>query len=176
LSDTRKKTFPRLTGRHASRCLGAIPRDVPAIVVSQGVLNQILEVSDRNLNVEVGGFLLGAWCRDPRDDQDFIEITDYIEAKQVDSTFSSLTFTHDSWSRLHRQLATRFPNHQVVGWHHTHPGFGIFLSRQDEFIHRNFFDQPWQVAMVVDPKRGELGFFQWKDREIVDAGFLVNAK
>jgi proteasome lid subunit RPN8/RPN11 len=65
------------------------------------------------------------------------------------------------------------PDHQIVGWHHTHPGFGIFLSRHDEFFHRNFFSQPWQVALVVDPQRGELGFFQWLDGEIVDAVFLM---
>ena len=105
-------------------------------------MDQILEVSDRNRDVEVGGFLLGSVCSDPRHQQSFIAVEDYVQAMQVDSKHHSLTFTHESWSRLHTELETRHPQHQVVGWHHTHPGFGIFLSRQDEFIHKNFFEQP----------------------------------
>ncbi len=31
------------------------------------------------------------------------------------------------------------PNIDIVGWYHTHPSFGIFLSHHDLFIHQNFF-------------------------------------
>ena len=54
------------------------------------------------------------------------------------------------------------PDLDIVGWYHTHPDFGIFLSGHDLFIHRNFFDQPLQVAYVVDPIRQTRGFFRWK--------------
>lgn len=153
--------------------MGTIPRDVAPIVINRSVLDHILDYSDRNPDIEVGGFLLGEFCEDPGNGQAFIEISEYVKATQVNSSYRTLTFTHDSWAQLHQQLTNRFPGHQVVGWHHTHPGFGIFLSQQDEFIHRHFFDQPWQVALVVDPRRGELGFFQWREDAIVDAGFLV---
>lgn len=163
-----------MTGRYAATRLGAVPSGCPPIFVSRRVIDQVLDVSDKNQDVEVGGFLLGGFHHDDQRDLDFIEITEYVAATQVTSGYRSLTFTHESWSDLHRQIAERYPGHQVMGWHHTHPGFGIFLSRQDEFIHRNFFDQPWHVAMVVDPRRGELGFFQWQQDQIVDAGFLIN--
>ena len=153
--------------------LGTIPEGCPPIFVTRQVIDQILEVSDRNLDTETGGFLLGGYFYDSKYNQHFIEIDGFVEATQVNSQYRSLTFTHDSWSDLHRQIASRFPDRQLVGWHHTHPGFGIFLSRQDEFIHRHFFDQPWHVALVVDPRRGELGFYQWQNDEIVDAGFWV---
>ena len=42
---------------------------------------------------------------------------------------------------------------RIVGWYHTHPGFGIFLSGMDLFIQDHFFNLPWQVAFVYDPLR-----------------------
>ena len=57
-----------------------------------------------------------------------------------------------------------------MGWYHTHPDFGIFLSSHDLFIHRNFFDQPLQVAYVVDPIRQTRGFFRWKDDGLDEVG------
>lgn len=166
--------MPSLTGKLRCQRLGKIADDCPPLVVEQSVLDKVLAISDESPDVEVGGFLLGNYCRDPRYDRTFVEITDYLQATQINSQYRSLTFTHDSWSDLHQQMSKRFPDHQIVGWHHTHPGFGIFLSRQDQFIHRNFFSQPWHVALVVDPRRGELGFFQWQNNRIVDTGFLIS--
>lgn len=169
-----KQPFPELTGRRACRRLGFICDGVMPVVFTGRVLDDILARSDQHAEVEVGGFLLGHQCEDEVADRPFIQIDEYVPAEQTHRQLHSLTFTHESWAALHDQLSSRFPDHQVVGWHHTHPGFGIFLSRQDEFIHRNFFDQPWQVAMVVDPARGELGLFQWKGKQIVNSGFLVS--
>ena len=67
--------------------------------------------------------------------------------------------------------ATNFiPDLDIVGWYHTHPDFGIFLSSHDLFIHRNFFDQPLQVAYVVDPIRQTRGFFRWRDGGLDQVG------
>ena len=50
----------------------------------------------------------------------------------------------------------------MIGWYHTHPGFGIFLSDMDVFICDNFFNLPWQVAFVYDPLGGDEGNFVWR--------------
>jgi proteasome lid subunit RPN8/RPN11 len=101
-----------------------------------------------------------------------VEIRHFLPATETRSAVSSLTFTHDTWAALHREAETRFPDDLVLGWHHTHPGFGIFLSPHDLFIHRHFFREPWQVALVVDPRRCEFGFFQWRAGQVVDCGFV----
>jgi hypothetical protein len=50
---------------------------------------------------------------------------------------------------------------RIVGWYHSHPGFGVFLSDHDTFIHNNFFSSPQQVAWVYDPHSDEEGCFGW---------------
>lgn len=137
------------------------------------VLDRILEYSDASPDIESGGFLLGRRCRDPRYRRDFLSIRQFLPASATTGQIDSLTFTHETWARLHDTIDTRFPDLEILGWHHTHPGFGIFLSRHDEFIHRNFFDSRWHVAMVVDPCQGEFGFFQWLDDRLVNTGFLL---
>jgi hypothetical protein len=36
---------------------------------------------------------------------------------------------------------------------------GIFLSNYDTWLHKNFFPEPWQVALVVEPYSSLGGFF-----------------
>ena len=63
-----------------------------------------------------------------------------------------------------------------MGWYHTHPSFGIFLSHHDLFIHHHFFAQPLQVAYVVDPIQQTRGFFQWRGGDMAQVeGFYLTA-
>ncbi len=76
-----------------------------------------------------------------------------------------MTFTHETWAHISNVKDAEFAEQRIVGWYHSHPGFGVFLSPQDVFIHRGFFDLPWQIALVVDPRSAEEGFFVWRDGE-----------
>ena len=75
--------------------------------------------------------------------------------------------------RIHETLETKYPGKKIVGWYHTHPGFGIFLSGMDLFIQNNFFNQPWQIATVYDPKAEEEGTFIWRGGKSSRESILV---
>ncbi len=53
----------------------------------------------------------------------------------------------------------RKKNLRIVGWWHSHPDFGCFLSSTDLLTQKYFFHKSFQVAMVVDPSRNEFEFF-----------------
>ena len=74
---------------------------------------------------------------------------------------SHVTFTQDTWEHIYRIKDRDFPEARIVGWYHSHPGFGVFLSDHDTFIHKNFFSAPQQVAWVYDPHSDEEGCFGW---------------
>ncbi|MEA2410707.1 MAG: hypothetical protein QOC77_1268 [Thermoleophilaceae bacterium] len=116
-----------------------------------------------NTDREVGGVLVG---RVPlRGGMPLV--TGAIEALAADEQRATLTFTQDAWSHVHATLDRDFPeSEQIVGWYHSHPGFGIFLSGHDLFIHKNFFAGISQIALVVDPHAGTEGVFVWRDGEI----------
>ena len=123
-----------------------------------------------DLAVELGGVLLGKECVDPAANRPYVIITDALPAAHYENSQASFTYTHDSWEAITRERDRLFPDADIVGWYHTHPNFGIFLSHHDLFIHKNFFSQPLQVAYVVDPINQTRGFFQWKGRTVAAVG------
>jgi proteasome lid subunit RPN8/RPN11 len=121
-------------------------------------------------SVELGGILLGKECLDLQTGQPFVWISHSLEAKHYANTQASFTYTHDSWEEITRHRDQKFPDFDIVGWYHTHPSFGIFLSHHDLFIHQHFFSQALQVAYVVDPINQTRGFFQWRDGGMAQVG------
>jgi proteasome lid subunit RPN8/RPN11 len=90
-----------------------------------------------------------------------IEVTASIEGENADQAGAHVTFTQATWEHIYAVKDKRYPSQRIVGWYHSHPGFGIFLSEHDTFIHRNFFSSPGQVAWVFDPHSDEEGCFGW---------------
>ncbi|MCA9153303.1 MAG: Mov34/MPN/PAD-1 family protein [Planctomycetales bacterium] len=163
------KPLPVAPGRQRVRTIGRLRPHCLPIFVHESVLESILDYSEQDLRQERGGFLIGGFYHDQRQ---YIEVRSFLPATETRAGAASLRFTHDTWASLTREVDQRFPDELVVGWQHTHPNLGVFLSGYDLFIHRNFFRETWQVALVVDPVRQEFRFFQWQADEIVDCGFI----
>lgn len=118
---------------------------------------QILEHATETIRREVGGALIGATYHSGK--FKFIEITAAIRGNFTRGNAARLTFTADTWAEIIRIAETEFKDQRIVGWYHTHPNWGVFLSDLDLDIQNNFFDQPDQVALVIDPIRKEGRFF-----------------
>ncbi len=145
------------------------PIDLP-IFLDRRTADAIERHALSDTSVELGGILLGKECVDQATGQPFVWITQALEAKHYANTQASFTYTHDSWEEITRERDRLHPDCDIVGWYHTHPSFGIFLSHHDLFIHQNFFSQPLQVAYVVDPINQSRGFFQWRDGGLIQVG------
>jgi len=163
------KPIPMDSGATRARRVGTLYPDAPAVYVYDDVVAEVVRHSEADLKRESGGFLLGGLHQDR---QVYVEVRAFLPATGTVSSATSLTFRHDTWAEMTRRAEADRPGELVVGWQHTHPGLGVFLSAYDVFIHRNFFSQPWQIAMVVDPCGRQLGFFQWRRGSVVDCGFV----
>ena len=128
----------------------------------RGVKDAIYDHIYANPAGEVGGVLVGEIPESGP-----VIIAGAIAALSAEGERASVTFTHDAWSEVHDQLERNYPGCRIVGWYHSHPGFGIFLSEHDLFIQRNFFGDSAQVAYVVDPHASTEGLFGWVDSEII---------
>jgi proteasome lid subunit RPN8/RPN11 len=151
------------------------PADLP-IFLDKRAADAIERHALSDTSVELGGILLGKECVDQQTNQPFVWIAHALEAKHYANTQASFTYTHDSWEEITRHRDQKFPDFDIVGWYHTHPSFGIFLSHHDLFIHEHFFSQPLQVAYVVDPINQTRGFFQWRSGAMAQVGgFYLSA-
>jgi len=49
---------------------------------------------------------------------------------------------------------------RIVGWYHSHPGYGIFMSETDLNTHSKLLQfSPFVIALVVDPEINEFGIW-----------------
>ena len=113
---------------------------------------------------EVGGVLIG------RLEADRAVIEAHVPALRASSDAAHLTFTHDTWSQILDTVDRDFADQQIVGWYHSHPGHGVFLSGYDLFIQRSFFSDTRMPALVIDPLAGDAGWFGWAGDDIVEIG------
>ncbi|RQD69201.1 MAG: LysM peptidoglycan-binding domain-containing protein [Tindallia sp. MSAO_Bac2] len=143
------------------------PLEKLKIYLDKEVRQQIDRFAATDMKKELGGILVGRTEDTPAGT--CLKITGMIIAQKTAADRTSLTFTHETWDQLHRDKERHYPEEKMVGWFHTHPGFGVFMSNYDLFIHKNFFNLPWQVAYVVDPVQKKRGFYKWEQLEVVAA-------
>jgi proteasome lid subunit RPN8/RPN11 len=129
-------------------------RVVPGLreALRTGIYEQCFSDKER----EVGGVLIGRFRRRAPP-----VVDGWIPALEAESPGHELTFTHDTWEHVHAVIAGDYPGCRIVGWYHTHPGAGVYMSPHDLFIHRNFFPDESQIAVVIDPVAREEAIFCW---------------
>ena len=143
---------------------GEIESDDVKVYIKQDVYKALEKLSASDTEKEQGSILLGRYCQEHG--KTHVILSQYIEAKYTDASAATLTFTHETWEYVHAQHAKKYPDEKILGWQHTHPNYGIFLSNYDMFIQENFFNLPFQVAYVIDPIQNLRGFFQWKNGRV----------
>lgn len=130
------------------------------VVYRQSVLDEIHLHGQSAKDIEVCGVLVGGGCRDAHGP--YLLIEHCIRGTAAASRSTNVTFTAETWQQIQETMDRQHPDRRIVGWYHTHPGFGIFLSEMDVFICEHFFNLPWQSAFVYDPSSGEEGNFVWR--------------
>jgi len=128
---------------------------LPNVQVGSNVVRQIRQHARSSSKTEVCGVLIG------RESGKSVEIEACIPGVNAEQAGAHVTFTQDTWEHIYQVKDREYPEQRIVGWYHSHPGFGIFLSDHDTFIHKNFFSSPQQVAWVYDPHSDEEGCFGW---------------
>jgi nucleoid-associated protein YgaU len=128
---------------------------------STAVIQEIEAHAFSDVRREVGGILIGTFG------EDTARVSAALPALKAVGSQTNVTFTHEVWDEVLAVIERDHPGERIVGWYHTHPGFGLFLSEYDMFIHKNFFSDPRMLALVVDPLAGDLGWFIWRDNEVV---------
>ena len=134
------------------------------IYISQSVYKEIHKFTQNKTTNESGGMLIGTVIEEFGKTN--IIVNGFVEAKYCEATPTTLKFTHETWEYVHKEMDKKFLGQKIVGWIHTHPNFGIFLSEYDKFIQENFFKEDYQIAYVVDPIQDIEGFYFWINGKI----------
>lgn len=112
---------------------------------------------------EIGGFLLGQIYRLKDDDPYQIIIDRFLPITPETNDRFTVKFGDTAWSELDDAFRD-YPGQRLVGWFHTHPGHGLFLSEADIKVHTGSFRQRYQIAIEIDPTTPncDMAFFSWR--------------
>lgn len=132
------------------------------VYIYEEVLDRIKNLCS-NTNKEIFGYLIGKILK--WKEEIYIEIQDqlFIEDTVHSDQFSTSQIEGKAgeYEKKFQKLKNNRSddNLRVVGWWHSHPGIGCFLSGTDIKTQKYFFPEAYQVALVVDPIKDEFKFF-----------------
>ena len=136
---------------------GEVDQSQLPIFVDLDVMRDMEGHARTNTHVELGGILLGGKFVD-EEGRSFVVVQEALRAEHYEATRGSFKFTHETWSQFARDREELPEDLHLVGWYHTHPDWGVFLSGMDTFICDNFFADDLDVDLVIDPCRGAVSY------------------
>ena len=145
---------------------------ISEVFFSKKCVSQMEEHVSEDKENERCGFLIGRIYL--IDEKLCTYVAEAIPAKEKSSSPAGVVIEGDAQAELLFALEecrkSKSTNFMLVGWYHSHPfgGFcdGIFLSGRDESIIECQLNQPYQVAVVLNPGSGSRGVFGWIDGKI----------
>ena len=102
------------------------------IAMSKGAYADLIGHAKESLDREICGVLLGDLCEDEYGL--FLDVEASLRGGAAKGGGTHVTFTQETWNEIHKAKEERYPKLQIVGWSHSHPGFGVEFSDMDLFI------------------------------------------
>ncbi len=127
-------------------------------------------LSMRDQKTEVMGLLLG----DVRKWQErtYLLVRDVVTT-DLDATAISVRFDRKGFEKLFENLDDVGFDYIIIGWYHSHPGYGCYMSDTDIDTQTRMFVSPFHLAMVIDPVNMDIGAFKVRDKEQVLTRFAI---
>ncbi|MDQ2807033.1 MAG: Mov34/MPN/PAD-1 family protein [Chloroflexota bacterium] len=134
-----------------------------ALFISRAAAINIMRHGAKGLQTEheVAGGLVGWPGYDPETGLRYTRITAALAVHGRADQYE-VEIPPEEWFRLSNLVRDEDPyrgNSLLVGWYHSHPTFDAYLSEVDQQTQRQFFGEPWNVAIVVGPLRRQIKAF-----------------
>ncbi|KAG1759825.1 JAB1/Mov34/MPN/PAD-1 ubiquitin protease-domain-containing protein [Suillus occidentalis] len=142
----------------------AVPDSGEVIHISSLALLKMLKHGRAGVPMEVMGLMLGEFV-----DEYTVQVVDVFAMPQSGTTVTVESVDHVFQTKMLDMLKQTGRPEMVVGWYHSHPGFGCWLSSVDINTQESFERmQNRCVAVVIDPIQSVKG------KVVIDAFRLIN--
>ncbi len=112
---------------------------------------------------EVMGLMLGGsfvW-----EGRGFAIVRDVVTT-ELEASLSRVRFHEEGFEGLFESLDDLDFEYSIVGWYHSHPGIGCFMSETDVRTQDAAFNLPHHSAIVLDPVRRELEAYRLREGKV----------
>ncbi|KAI0736186.1 Mov34-domain-containing protein [Fomitopsis betulina] len=158
--------FEQMLAQAGGRAQGeaSVPDNGETIHISSLALLKMLKHGRAGVPMEVMGLMLGDFV-----DEYTVQVIDVFAMPQSGTSVSVESVDHVFQTKMVEMLKQTGRSEMVVGWYHSHPGFGCWLSSVDINTQQSFEQlDPRSVAVVVDPIQSVKG------KVVIDAFRLIN--
>lgn len=143
---------------------GPVNDTAETIHISSLALLKMLKHGRAGVPFEVMGLMLGDWV-----DEYTVKVVDVFAMPQTGTGVSVEAVDPVFQAKMMDMLKQTGRPEFLVGWYHSHPGFGCWLSGVDMNTHQSFEAlNPRAVAVVIDPIQSVKG------KVVIDAFRLIN--
>jgi len=123
------------------------------VSISKGALEKVVDHAKSTPNQQVVGVLIGKMT-----DQTVV-VEDAVSG-EIEAEPGRATLGGEAIAKIADDIISKKIAGNVVGWYHSHPGYGIFMSDIDVSTQARLQQfSSYIVALVVDPSTGDRGFF-----------------
>ncbi|MDZ7265787.1 MAG: Mov34/MPN/PAD-1 family protein [candidate division KSB1 bacterium] len=144
----------------------------PQVYIEQHTFEKVRQHARRDPTRECFGLLLGNAYVDPARQLLWIHLQEAVPAQDTHASLASVEVSIREFHRLNEEVDRIWKDSRgttrKIGWYHSHPNFGVFMSETDRANQRLFYGQDYHVALVVDPVRDLAGCFRGADSEACD--------
>jgi proteasome lid subunit RPN8/RPN11 len=132
---------------------------VSPLKVSKSIFKKIMNEVNESVDKRVIGVLIGKM------NKDYLVIDDAVTG-EVKREFSTISLTPNAIAKIADEILKGKIKGNIVGWYHTHPGYGVFMSEVDEKT-QNVLSQfyPQAISLVLDPASKEYKFYALNDKK-----------
>ncbi len=123
------------------------------IAFTRAAFAEITAHAKESTDKEVCGVLVSEICEDERGRYPYAQAA--VRGSSVKQGSQHVTYTQETWNAIYKEIDEKYAKMTIVGWYHSHPGFGVQFSDMDKFIQNNFFGGGEQFGFVTDPLGGE---------------------
>lgn len=140
------------------------------VYISSIALLKMLKHGRAGVPMEVMGLMLGEFVDDYT-----VNVVDVFAMPQSGTGVSVEAVDDIFQARMMDMLKQTGRDEMVVGWYHSHPGFGCWLSSVDVNTQKSFEQlNSRAVAVVVDPIQSVKGKVVIDAFRLIDTGALIN--
>jgi proteasome lid subunit RPN8/RPN11 len=132
------------------------PEDARAalrIAMRRAAYTELTAHARESVDREICGVLVGSIQEDGNGR--YANVIAAVRGQAVEQGGQHVTYTQETWTQIHQVIDRDYVGLSIVGWYHSHPGFGVQFSDMDRFIQTNFFSGAQQFGLVTDPLGGE---------------------
>jgi len=123
------------------------------VSISKAALEKLVDHAKSTPNQQVVGVLIGKMS-------DQTIIVEEAVSGEIEAQPGKATLRGESIAKIADDIISKRIAGNVVGWYHSHPGYGVFMSDIDISTQGRLQQfSPYIVALVVDPSTADTGFF-----------------